>query len=182
MSPIWGGNPPTPTPILQAVPLSFNAELKLGSWYWHLDSVWYTTLNKKCQCPMSQIAMCGMSHVASKMLPCQLLSLRNTPCHLPYIPCHYAACRMSIFRNAHVAVSNLGVEGHSDSLISCSHYRTLITPLHICNPRCQLIKFSGVPFIILKHNAISLLPWLLLPLSLLLSFSSLWVPACSSHQ
>ena len=70
-----------------------------------------------------------MSHVKCKKCQCYLNG--HVPCHLqdalvsPVVfkkypmsrplnifSCHKAPCHMSILRNAHVTVSNLGVEGH----------------------------------------------------------------------
>ena len=46
---------------------------------------------------------------------CMSILIRNSPCCVVYFNSHVtkAPCRMSILRNAHVALSNLGVKGHT---------------------------------------------------------------------
>ena len=61
----------------------------------------------------------AMSHVSVAYFPqCRVSNLRNeyVACHYifsPHVACHYALCHMSNLRNAHVALSILGVKGHT---------------------------------------------------------------------
>ena len=66
---------------------------------------------KKCPCRMSHVSVayfpqCHMSNLRNKHVACHYLFYL----HVPY---RLGSCRMSILRKAHVAVSNLRVEGHT---------------------------------------------------------------------
>ena len=93
-----------------------------------------------------------MSHVDFKKYPMS--------CSLFCFSCHWAPCRMSILKNVHVAVSNLGVEGHmcifilnnlNCGLVSCDY--TCLTAKRstclTCTRRRDPLILANVFFIIL---------------------------------
>ena len=66
-----------------------------------------------------------MSHVASKMLSCPMSNKRDVLFRITicFLAMAMTLCRMSVLRKGHVAVSNLGVESHTD-VVCCQLFNT----------------------------------------------------------
>ena len=69
---------------------------------------------KKCQCPLSLEWPCPMSPLICSRVACRFQEIPHVVSLILFLMSLGSICRMSILRNAHVAVSNLGVEGHND--------------------------------------------------------------------
>ena len=87
----------------------------------------------KWQCRMSvpYFPQCHISNLFSYLkkkkkksnLKCPMsLDTTSLPPPSPDVACHQALCRMSNLRNAHVALSVLGVKGHSGAVTDMKYF------------------------------------------------------------
>ena len=86
-----------------------------------------------------------MPHVASKMMSCRMSNLRNALCRVTIFSGHVdikALYHMSILRNGHVGLLNLGVKGH----ITSGNVITVLAhdgPGGLCESNWRVIEIQG---------------------------------------